>query len=108
MTVAPAYKALADPTRREILRILREGPMAAGEIAGHFEMTWPSVSRHLRVLETSGLVESDRRRGHVIYDLRTSVLQDIVTELAELTRIGHPAIAESRRTRPRPRTQEAS
>jgi DNA-binding transcriptional ArsR family regulator len=107
VSVAPAYKALADPTRREILRLLREGVMPAGEIAAHFEMSWPSVSRHLRVLETAGLVDSYRRRGNVIYGLRTSVLQDIVTELADLARLGQPIIAEGRR-RPRGRPQEAS
>jgi ArsR family transcriptional regulator len=108
VTVAPAYKALADPTRREILRILREDSLPAGEIAAHFEMTWPSVSRHLRVLENAGLVDSFRRGGHIIYGLRTSVLQDIVIELAELARLGTPPAAESRPRRPPRRPQEAS
>jgi ArsR family transcriptional regulator len=107
MNATPAYRALADPTRREILRLLREGEMPAGEIAVRFEMTWPSVSRHLRVLETAGLVDSRRQRGSVIYSLLTSVLQDIVTELAELARIGRPTAAAAR-PRPRRRPQEAS
>jgi DNA-binding transcriptional ArsR family regulator len=102
MTVAPAYKALADPTRREILRILREDPMPAGAIAAHFEMTWPSVSRHLRVLENAGLVDSCRRGGHVIYGLRTSVLQDIVIELADLAQLGIRPVVGPRRVSPRP------
>jgi ArsR family transcriptional regulator len=90
MTIANGYRALADPTRREILRLLREGDLPAGELASHFEISWPSVSRHLRVLEQAGLVESRRSGGNIIYSLRTSVLQDIVTELADLTRIGRP------------------
>jgi DNA-binding transcriptional ArsR family regulator len=57
MSIANAYRALGDPTRREILRLLREGEMAAGDLAGQFEISWPSVSRHLKVLEGAGLVE---------------------------------------------------
>ena len=88
MTVANGYRALADPTRREILRLLREGDMPAGELASHFEISWPSVSRHLRVLEEAGLVRSKRRGGNIIYSLQTSMLQDIVAELADLTGLG--------------------
>jgi ArsR family transcriptional regulator, repressor of sdpIR and other operons len=91
MSVANAYRALADPTRRELLRLLREGDMAAGELAGNFEISWPSVSRHLRVLEEAGLVSSTRQGGNIIYALQTSVLQDIVTELADIARVGRSA-----------------
>jgi ArsR family transcriptional regulator len=88
VTIADGYRALADPTRREILRRLREGDLPAGELASQFEISWPSVSRHLRVLEQAGLVDSRRRGGNIIYALRTSVLQDIVAELADLTGLG--------------------
>jgi ArsR family transcriptional regulator, repressor of sdpIR and other operons len=88
MTKASGYRALADPTRREILRLLREGDLPAGELAASFEISWPSVSRHLRVLEAAGLVSSRRRGGNVIYTLQTSVLQDIVAELAEMAGVG--------------------
>ena len=91
MTKANGYRGLADPSRREILRLLREGGVRGpGELASHFEISWPSVSRHLRVLEQAGLIVSGRSGGNIIYSLRTSVLQDIVTELADLTRIGRP------------------
>jgi ArsR family transcriptional regulator, arsenate/arsenite/antimonite-responsive transcriptional repressor len=90
MTIAHGYRALADPSRREILRLLREGDLPAGELASHFDISWPSVSRHLRVLEEAGLVESRRSGGNIIYALRTSVLHDIVTELADLTGVGQP------------------
>jgi ArsR family transcriptional regulator, arsenate/arsenite/antimonite-responsive transcriptional repressor len=87
MSKSTGYRALADPTRREILRLLRDGNLPAGELAGHFEISWPSVSRHLRVLEAAGLVSSRRRGGNIIYSLRTSVLQDIVAELADMAGI---------------------
>jgi ArsR family transcriptional regulator, repressor of sdpIR and other operons len=102
MTIANGYRALADPSRREILRLLREGDLPAGELAAQFEISWPSVSRHLRVLEEAGLVRSTRRGGNIIYSLQTSVLQDIVAELADLTGLGrdsaepHVAVATRR------------
>jgi ArsR family transcriptional regulator len=97
-----AYRALADPTRREVLRLLREGDLAAGELAVQFEISFPSVSRHLRVLEAAGLVSSERRGANIIYSLCTSVLEDIVAELAELARLGRP-VPTGPRSRPRRR-----
>lgn len=82
-----AYKALADPTRRQILKLLREGDLSAGAIAEQFEISWPSVSRHLGVLASAGLVQATRRGQQLVYSLTTSVLVDIVTELADLTRL---------------------
>ena len=70
MTVANGYRALADPTRREILRLLREGDMPAGELASHFEISWPSVSRHLRVLEEAGLVQVREEGTRNLYSIR--------------------------------------
>jgi DNA-binding transcriptional ArsR family regulator len=91
MSLANAYRALGDPTRREILRLLREGDLAAGELAGAFEISWPSVSRHLKVLEGAGLVSSARSGANIIYSLQTSVLEDIATEVADMAGIGRPA-----------------
>jgi ArsR family transcriptional regulator, repressor of sdpIR and other operons len=82
-----AYRALADPTRRHILRLLRDEDLPAGDIAKQFEMSWPSVSRHLSVLTSAGLVEAQRRGQQLIYSLTTSVLMDILIELAEIGRI---------------------
>jgi DNA-binding transcriptional ArsR family regulator len=98
MSIGNGYRALGDPTRREILRLLREGELNAGQLAGHFEISWPSVSRHLKVLEGAGLVNSERRGGNIVYSLRTSVLEDIATEVADLAGIGRPA----RSSRPLP------
>jgi ArsR family transcriptional regulator, arsenate/arsenite/antimonite-responsive transcriptional repressor len=86
-----AYKALADPTRRQILRLLRDDDLPAGAIAEQFDMSWPSVSRHLAVLTSAGLVQPTRRGQRLVYSLTTSVLTDIVTELADVARINDPA-----------------
>jgi ArsR family transcriptional regulator len=94
-----AYRALGDPTRREILRLLREGDLAAGKIAASFDMSWPSVSRHLGVLAQAGLVQADRRGSHLIYKLSTSVLEDIATELAELAKVGRGSSKPRREVR---------
>jgi ArsR family transcriptional regulator len=91
MSLANAYRALGDPTRREILRLLREGDLVAGDVAGQFEISWPSVSRHLKILENAGLVSSARRGGNVMYSLQTSVLEDVATEIADMAGIGRPA-----------------
>jgi DNA-binding transcriptional ArsR family regulator len=82
-----AYKALADPTRRKILKLLRDDDLPAGVIAEQFEMSWPSVSRHLGVLTSAGLVKARRQGQQVIYSLTTSVLADIATELADMARL---------------------
>ena len=100
MSIAGAYRALGDPTRREILRLLRDGDLPAGALAGHFEISWPSVSRHLKVLEGAGRVSSVRRGGNIVYSLQTSVLEDIATEVADMARVGRPA-------RPAPATGRA-
>src|SRR6266487_2097572 len=66
---ATVFRALADPTRRQILQDLRDGELAAGEIAGRFAISGPSVSRHLAILKAAGLV-SDRRKGNrILYAL---------------------------------------
>ena len=64
--MSDAFRALADPTRREILRILRRGEITAGEIVSNFRVSAPTISRHLSVLESAGLV-AERREGVRIY-----------------------------------------
>ena len=73
-----SFKALSDPTRRKILRLLREKDMTAGEIAEHFEMSKPSISHHLNMLKQSKLVLDERKGQHIIYSLNTSVVQEMV------------------------------
>ena len=101
MTGVDGYRALADPTRRQILRLLREGDLAAGAIAEQFDMSWPSVSRHLGVLAAAGLVTANRHGQHLVYSLTTSVLADIVTELADMAKV-HQASAPASRGKRRP------
>jgi ArsR family transcriptional regulator, arsenate/arsenite/antimonite-responsive transcriptional repressor len=81
-----AFKALSDPTRREILKILRNGPKTSGEIAEKFPSAWATVSRHLAVLRDAGLILSERSGQQVIYELNTTVFEDVVNHLLEWTR----------------------
>ena len=67
--MSDVFRALADPTRREILQILRKGETMAGEIAGHFDVSAPTISRHLGVLESAGLVASRREGVRIFYRL---------------------------------------
>lgn len=106
MTGVDGYKALADPTRRQILKLLGEGDLPAGSIAEHFEMSWPSVSRHLGVLAGAGLVRATRHGQQLVYSLTTSVLADIATELADMAKVNEPA-ARPRRRSNLTRNQEA-
>lgn len=74
-----AFKALADPTRRRILELLRSADLTAGELADHFDMTKPSISHHLNTLKAAGLVDAERERQSIVYSLNTSVLQDLMS-----------------------------
>jgi DNA-binding transcriptional ArsR family regulator len=76
-----AFKALADPTRRDILRLLRDGPRTSGEIAEHFPSAWATVSRHLAVLREAGLILSERHGQQIVYELNTTVFEDLVEHL---------------------------
>jgi len=79
-----AFKALADPTRREILGLLRHGEMTAGELAEQFDMTKPSVSHHFAVLKDADLVTSRRDGQQIWYGLNTTVVQDVVAWAMDL------------------------
>lgn len=78
------FRALADPTRREILRILRDGAKSAGEIGAHFAMTGATVSHHLSVLRQAGLVTDEKRGKNIYYELNLSVLEEITGWIAGL------------------------
>ena len=85
MPLPETFRALADPTRRRILDLLKKRSMAAGEIAEQFDMTGATVSHHLSVLKHAGLV-SDRREGkYIYYDLNLSVLEELIRWFSELT-----------------------
>ncbi len=78
------FKALADPTRREVLRLLSRGERTAGELAGEFEMTKPSMSHHFAVLKEADLVRTRREGSQIYYSLNTTVLQDVITRMWDL------------------------
>ena len=78
------FKALADPTRREILRLLRRKEMSAGDLAERFDMTKPTVSHHFAVLKEADLIVSRREGQQIIYSLNTTVTQDLLAWLWEL------------------------
>lgn len=86
ITVPDAFRALADPTRREILRLLRDGPKTSGEIADRFPTSWATVSRHLAVLRDAGLILSERNGQQIVYELNTTVFQDLVEQVIEWAR----------------------
>lgn len=69
------FRAMADPTRRKIIELLKVGPMTAGDIASHFSHAQPTVSRHLGVLKNANLVVDERQGPHVVYRLNTTVIQ---------------------------------
>ena len=72
-------KALSDPTRRKILELLKKGPLSAGEIGEHFEMTGATLSHHLSILKKAGLVDDSKKGTFVYYEINTSVMEDILT-----------------------------
>jgi DNA-binding transcriptional ArsR family regulator len=79
------FKALSDPTRREILRLLRRrGEMTAGELAGHFDMTKPSMSHHFAVLKDADLVVTRRDGQQIYYALNTTVVEDLLAIIWDL------------------------
>jgi DNA-binding transcriptional ArsR family regulator len=80
-----AFRAMADQTRRQILRLLRDGPLTSGQIADQFGSSWPTISRHLAVLRDAELVSGRRRGQEIVYELNTSVLQDLAQHLIEWT-----------------------
>ena len=78
-----AYRALADPTRRAILRYLSEGDLSAGELGEKFGMTAPAMSHHFNVLKEGGLVEARRNGQQIVYSLNTTAMQDLVRSLMD-------------------------
>ncbi|MGL4952853.1 MAG: autorepressor SdpR family transcription factor [Culicoidibacterales bacterium] len=82
-----AFKALADPTRREILQLLRTSDLNAGEIAEHFAMTKPSISHHLKLLKQADLICDEKQGQFIIYSLNTSVVEDAMSWIFDLTKI---------------------
>jgi ArsR family transcriptional regulator, arsenate/arsenite/antimonite-responsive transcriptional repressor len=84
MSAQQVFKAISDPSRRKILKILREGSKTAGELAEDFEITKGSLSHHFNILKSAGLVRSERRGQQLVYSLNMSVLEDAASMLLDL------------------------
>ena len=84
MGLQQTLKALADPTRREILNLLKSGSMAAGDIAARFDITGAAVSRHLAVLKEAELIRDKRDGKFIFYELNASVLEEILLFITDL------------------------
>lgn len=86
--VSSKFKALADPTRRKILRLLRERDMTAGDIADHFTISKPSISHHLNILKNAYLVLDERKGQFIYYSLNTTVFQEIMGWFNDILGVG--------------------
>jgi len=84
MGLQQTLKALADPTRREILNLLKRGKLSAGEITDHFDITAAAISRHLSVLKEADLIEDTREGKYIFYELNASVLEEIMLWITDL------------------------
>ena len=82
------FRALADPTRRAILALLRDGPMTSGTIAERFPVAWATISRHLGVLRDAELVLSTRDGNAISYEINTTVFQEFVDHVLGLLTTG--------------------
>ena len=95
--MSAVYKALADPTRRRILQLLREREMSAGEIAEHFKLAKPTLSGHFAVLREAGLVSPEKTGTTIIYRLNVSVLEEALMALMDAFKVLEPESAAIRR-----------
>ena len=84
MSMQDTLQALADPTRREILNLLKQSRMSAGEISNHFSISGAAVSRHLSVLKEADLIRDEREGQYIYYELNATVLEEILLWISEL------------------------
>lgn len=84
MVKTNAFKALADPVRREILELLKHGPMRAGDISSRFDLTSATVSYHLKILKQADLIFESHEKNFIYYQLNTSVLEELFLWIANL------------------------
>ncbi|NMD68793.1 winged helix-turn-helix transcriptional regulator [Bacillus sp. DNRA2] len=83
------FKALSDPTRRQILDLLKERDLTAGEISDRFQMSKPSISQHLKILKHADLIQDEKKGQFIIYSLNTTVFQDILNWAFSFTHPSH-------------------
>lgn len=87
----PVYKALADPTRRKILELLRERDMTAGELAENFDFAKPTLSRHFSVLKNADLIQGTKEGNQITYRLNVSVLEEALLLMMRTFQIDLPS-----------------
>lgn len=84
MAFADTFKALSDPARRDILEMLKNKPLSAGEIAKQFDMTQATVSYHYKVLKKADLIRENRKKNFIYYELNLTVLEELMMWLSDL------------------------
>ncbi len=94
------FKALADPTRRKVLELLRQRPMTAGELADHFPVSRPTMSAHFAVLREADLIDSAKIGATITYQLKLSVLEDAVLGFASVFGFGATETAQKATSKP--------
>lgn len=98
--MSQVFKALSDPTRRRVLQLLRQGPLSAGELSEHFNVSKPTMSAHFAVLKEADLVHTEKLGKSVIYHLKLTVLEEALLGFAHSFGLGVQA--------PRPRRKETA
>lgn len=83
MSLQETLKALADPTRRQIIQLLKSGRLSAGDIGEHFNVTAAAISRHLSVLKEAGLIRDAREGKYIFYEVNLSVLEELLSWLID-------------------------
>jgi DNA-binding transcriptional ArsR family regulator len=94
------FKALSDPTRRRVLQLLRTGPLSAGELSGHFDVSKPTMSAHFAVLQEADLIEADKQGRTILYRLKLSVLEDALVSFVHTVGLRSHAARRVRRAAP--------
>ncbi|WP_300544047.1 autorepressor SdpR family transcription factor [Maricaulis sp.] len=89
--MSDVFKALADPTRRQVLQALKRGPKSAGELAGAFPVSKPTMSAHFAVLREAGLITAERQGKSILYHLNVSVLEEALLGFAGVFGLGSDA-----------------
>ena len=84
MAFADTFKALSDPARRQILELLKKGPLSAGDIASHIDMTGATISYHLKILKKADLIFESKEKNFIYYQLNATVLEEIMLWLSSL------------------------
>ena len=94
MGFAETFKALSDPIRREILEMLKNGRMSAGDIGSNFDMTGATISYHLNILKKAELVRENKQKNFIFYELNTSVVEEVMLWLAGLKEVSNGNASE--------------